>query len=417
MLIVAALVAAALVAAGVVTALLGPLLRDGGAPSDNATAAIPASAVVPAVDLSATAPPPAVPAVDPPAVASAPTTGTLRIDVAAPDTLVVDGSEVDRAAAAAGVELPAGSHLVEVRRLGREPWSVRTTVTGGSVTCLEPRAADAPDGTLVVNSLPWSRVAVDGQDVGNTPVEDHDLRPGAHRVVLVTRDGLLFGPGEGHLDGVEPEAGEAVSLPHCAVERPLAVIGVADDRVGEVLEVPADLMESPRPGSGLDDRHFPRLGLCRRQSLDLGHCGYAGPVATSRDRVIHHDVLGRLAPNQGEIPLVDPTLVEEGAKSSRPVGVESQEDDPARAAVEAMGGVDFFGPQEVADEIDEHHIVLAPAAMDQQPGGLVHGEEPVVAEEHAGPGDVHHRCQTSMMRTSWPRPSHVTGSGALPSRK
>ena len=43
-------------------------------------------------------------------------------------------------------------------------------------------------GTLRVNSRPWSQVYVDGRMIGNTPQLNVQLRPGNHRVKLQNPD-------------------------------------------------------------------------------------------------------------------------------------------------------------------------------------------------------------------------------------
>ncbi|HUB07991.1 MAG TPA: PEGA domain-containing protein, partial [Myxococcales bacterium] len=72
------------------------------------------------------------------------------------------------------------------------------------------RAADAAAieestgamGSLVVNTEPWSRVTIDGRDVGQTPLPNLPLRPGRHLLVctnpdtgLVHRETVVIPPG------------------------------------------------------------------------------------------------------------------------------------------------------------------------------------------------------------------------------
>jgi hypothetical protein len=49
-------------------------------------------------------------------------------------------------------------------------------------------ASDDADGTLRINSRPWSRVYIDGRLVGNTPQMQLTLSPGWHTVTLVNPD-------------------------------------------------------------------------------------------------------------------------------------------------------------------------------------------------------------------------------------
>jgi serine/threonine-protein kinase len=57
----------------------------------------------------------------------------------------------------------------------------------------DPAPAPAPAndglGRLLINSVPWSEVSVDGRHIGNTPIVSLQLRAGRHRVTLRTADG------------------------------------------------------------------------------------------------------------------------------------------------------------------------------------------------------------------------------------
>jgi hypothetical protein len=61
-----------------------------------------------------------------------------------------------------------------------------------------------------VTSHPWATVFVDGERVGDTPLSEHVLRPGAHRVRAVHGSGLAFeeafelAPGEHRVWRVPP---------------------------------------------------------------------------------------------------------------------------------------------------------------------------------------------------------------------
>jgi serine/threonine protein kinase len=56
-------------------------------------------------------------------------------------------------------------------------------------TMASEMAAPRGRGTLVVNSLPWSEVYVDGRRRGNTPIPSLQLPAGEHRIELRTADG------------------------------------------------------------------------------------------------------------------------------------------------------------------------------------------------------------------------------------
>lgn len=68
-------------------------------------------------------------------------------------------------------------------------------------------AEPARHGLLVINSIPWSRVFIDGEDTGrNTPVRNLRVSPGRHRVGLRTQDGTM------HLYKVTVGAGETFRM-------------------------------------------------------------------------------------------------------------------------------------------------------------------------------------------------------------
>ncbi|MDH5491565.1 MAG: hypothetical protein OEY14_06385, partial [Myxococcales bacterium] len=48
-----------------------------------------------------------------------------------------------------------------------------------------PAPAPPPEGSLDLNAIPWARVFIDGREVGVTPLLDHGLEAGDHRLRLV----------------------------------------------------------------------------------------------------------------------------------------------------------------------------------------------------------------------------------------
>jgi hypothetical protein len=51
------------------------------------------------------------------------------------------------------------------------------------------RPAAGATGTLLINTIPWSVVYVDGRRVGTTPIVALELAPGSHRLVCESADG------------------------------------------------------------------------------------------------------------------------------------------------------------------------------------------------------------------------------------
>jgi hypothetical protein len=56
---------------------------------------------------------------------------------------------------------------------------------------LVPLGAPAGQSVITINTLPWSRVRLDGKLVGNTPLVQLVVRAGNHRLELLAPDGTL----------------------------------------------------------------------------------------------------------------------------------------------------------------------------------------------------------------------------------
>ncbi len=113
-----------------------------------------------------------------------PTTGTLSID-SSPSGAKVYINGAYRGRTPLAIELSAGTHEVELRLDGYEPYRARVQVRAGQTTRLSPRlAAVVRTGTLFVDSSPQgAEVYVDGDRVGRTPVR-LALNEGTHDVEL-----------------------------------------------------------------------------------------------------------------------------------------------------------------------------------------------------------------------------------------
>ena len=66
---------------------------------------------------------------------------------------------------------------------------VTRSVTPATAPAASPAVTSYPPGRLFVNSLPWGRVFVDGQLLGNTPLADFPVSAGAHSLTVV-REGF-----------------------------------------------------------------------------------------------------------------------------------------------------------------------------------------------------------------------------------
>lgn len=92
----------------------------------------------------------------------------------------------------------------------RDPFANPTMQPAPMGTVLNPfreRGDSGPTGTVVINTIPWSRVSVDGHDTGqNTPIRALRLTPGRHRIDMLTQDGTV------HTTTITVEAGKTIRL-------------------------------------------------------------------------------------------------------------------------------------------------------------------------------------------------------------
>ena len=72
---------------------------------------------------------------------------------------------------------------------------------------VNPEAAAANEGELLISTVPWSRVIIDGNDTGrDTPVRALRVPAGSHTIVLRTPEG------EEHTVGVNVIPGRTVRI-------------------------------------------------------------------------------------------------------------------------------------------------------------------------------------------------------------
>ena len=104
--------------------------------------------------------------------------------------LLVDGRRVGLTPTS--FALPASPFTVELRKAGYRPWTRRLQpgeLSGPLVAALSPASAPRRGtGLLTINSLPWSRVKIDGTYMGNTPLIKLQVTAGKHRVELQGSD-------------------------------------------------------------------------------------------------------------------------------------------------------------------------------------------------------------------------------------
>jgi hypothetical protein len=212
-----------------------------------------------------------------------------------------------------------------------------------------------------------------GSLLGPEDVKDRFEGRGRRRL-----DGHALAGAERELEGpgVEHEPGKAL------LAGPVAVAEVAEDGVADVVEVDADLVatagrradaQEGRAGQALGDLPVGRGGLASLR-VDAHAAG-----AELADRGVDPAAVGRgHAVDEGEVGLEDLAPVELAVEVAVGGGVLGEDDDAARAAVEAVDGEELAGVMR-AEEGGE--AALAGLGDRDDALGLVHGQEIAGFEE------------------------------------
>jgi hypothetical protein len=109
--------------------------------------------------------------------------GSLLVTSDVGGDVYVDGVRRDVAPAMINA-LPAGDHIVEVRRDGQAPWRQSVTVVSGQQSKVAANLGPSTAaGTLrVIASETDVEVFIDGDDRGKAPIDIKDVKPGQHLV-------------------------------------------------------------------------------------------------------------------------------------------------------------------------------------------------------------------------------------------
>jgi hypothetical protein len=110
--------------------------------------------------------------------------GTLLVTSDAGGDVYVDGQRRD-AAPAIITGIPAGDHVIEVRKEGLAPWRQTVTVPPGQqakVSAVFGAAAAGNSSLRIISNEPDVQVFVDGEDKGKAPLTMNNLKPGEHIV-------------------------------------------------------------------------------------------------------------------------------------------------------------------------------------------------------------------------------------------
>jgi hypothetical protein len=110
--------------------------------------------------------------------------GALLVTSDAGGDVYVDGVRKDVAPAII-TGVPAGDHVIEVRKDGLQPWRQNVTVPAGQQVKVSAvfGASAAGNGSLrVISSEPDAQIFVDGEDKGRSPATVASIKPGDHIV-------------------------------------------------------------------------------------------------------------------------------------------------------------------------------------------------------------------------------------------
>jgi hypothetical protein len=113
--------------------------------------------------------------------------GTVLVTSDTGGDVYLDGNKKDVAPAII-TGVPAGDHVIEVRKEGSPPWRQTVTVVAGQqvkvAASLGPATPPPPTSASlrVISNEPEVEVFIDGEDKGKAPVNMPDIRPGEHIV-------------------------------------------------------------------------------------------------------------------------------------------------------------------------------------------------------------------------------------------
>lgn len=145
----------------------------------------------------------------------------------------LDGHEAGRLPLAAPLAVSAGRHEVEVRAEGFLSYRREVTVAGGVEVAVEAvlTRAGPPGAILIMASVPYATVTIDGQEVGTTPVEEPVEVQTGRRQVVVSRPG--YAPVRASVDVAQGEVARVEAALEPLPELPPELSGALDVRVRE----------------------------------------------------------------------------------------------------------------------------------------------------------------------------------------
>jgi len=150
-------------------------------------------------------------------------------------------------------------------------------------------------------------------------------------------DRQQFAGGEAHLEtkGVEGEATEAMGLPVAPILAGISVVAIAEDRMAQVLEVPAGLVHAAGEELHLDEAAA--RDLRDEEGTDPG-AGVEEGAGLGLDGMVDLGSFAEPPTDERDVDLPGGFLLERGLERSHVFPGPGEQDHSARAPVEAMEG-------------------------------------------------------------------------------
>ena len=193
---------------------------------------------------------------------------------------------------------------------------------------------------------------------------------------------------------MQPQPLQAQALGPPAVQRALAVGGIANDGVGDVLEVAADLVAAPSVRLGQHQRQA-RAGearivgiwvLHRRQAVKKGLCWLGGCVlgrVVRAQRMVHLAVQRCPASHHGQVALADLVVFKLHARAAGRFCMQGEQQHAASTLVQPVQRKDMLADLVAQGLHDEAGLARIQSGAVHQPlGGLVDGDQVLVAPQH-----------------------------------
>ena len=184
-----------------------------------------------------------------------------------------------------------------------------------------------------------------------------------------------------------------------AVVSAFAVGGIADDRMGDVFEVPAQLVAASgfrfefkqgvatrriaiNPVGKFNRRQAPVAGDCVLRFAAAIWCAEFVVVVLTGERMVDRSGRLRNTANDSQIGLVDLLCFELRAQQATGIAVECKEQDTRSAAVQTMHRMHMLTDL-VAQDLHGKacFVTIKHRAVNQQPGRLVDGDQVIVTVE------------------------------------